>query len=387
MGAEHVERAAQLAKGAAVHPTVRAAYPADRTAVARARRFVRETLAGWGAHDAIDDAVLLTSELATNAVIHARTPFEVICRTAGASVQIEVVDGDTTRVLPAPGNGDDPNRVSGRGLLMPVMLAAEWGVSYAVTSKTVWFRLGTGAAPFPPGMPPPAFTVPRIPGVEHALARRPSGDAHACPALLEFFEAAPDRWRFTVGDMGGTAPEAAGLARHGLRLLAAEGHGVAAAVTRLNRAVVRDGGHARLMTLLHGELVRRPGAGLRLTLVSAGPPPPLRLTSAGELTALTEAQLRLGAVRDALFEEQAVDLDPGDVLLYVTGRAIDGVTPGGTGHGRAGVEGLRRLLADGVYGPGPGGSVRPPGLTADAVADHLSAAGIGDLSVLLMRAL
>jgi hypothetical protein len=31
--------------------------------------------------------------------------------------------------------------------------------------------------------------------------------------------------------------------------------------------------------------------------------------------------------------------------------------------------------------------VRPPGLTADAVADHLSAAGIGDLCVLLMRAL
>jgi anti-sigma regulatory factor (Ser/Thr protein kinase) len=385
MGAEQVERAAQLAKGAAVHPTVRAAYPADRTAVARARRFVRETLVGWGADDAIDDAVLLTSELATNAVIHARTPFEVICRAAGASVQIEVVDGDTTRVLPAPGNGDDPNRVSGRGLLMPVMLAAEWGVSYAAASKTVWFRLGTGAAPFPPGTPPPAYTTPRIPGVEHALVRRPIGDTHACPALLEVFEAAPDRWRFTVGDVGGAGPEAAGLARHGLRLLAAEGHGVAAAVTRLNRAVVRDGGHARLMTLLHGELVRRPGAGVRLTLVSAGHPPPLRLTSSGELTALAGARFRLGAVRDALFEEQAIDLDPGDVLLYVNGKAINGVTPGGTPNGPVGLDGLTRLLADGV--DASGGSVRPPCLTADAVADHLSAAGIDDLSVLLMRAL
>src|SRR5262245_47794673 len=134
MGAEEVERAAQLAKGAPVHPIVRAAYPADRTAVARARRFVRETLIGWGVDDAIDDAVLLTSELATNAVIHARTPFEVICRAAGTSIQVEVVDGDATRVLPAPGNGDDPDRVSGRGLLMPIMLASEWGVSYAVTS-------------------------------------------------------------------------------------------------------------------------------------------------------------------------------------------------------------------------------------------------------------
>ena len=56
-----------------MHPIVRAAYPADRTSVARARRFVRETLIGWGAGDATDDAVLLTSELATNAVVHART--------------------------------------------------------------------------------------------------------------------------------------------------------------------------------------------------------------------------------------------------------------------------------------------------------------------------
>jgi anti-sigma regulatory factor (Ser/Thr protein kinase) len=126
-----------------VHPIVRAAYPADRTAVAQARRFVRETLIGWGADDAIDDAVLLTSELATNAVIHAGTPFEVVCRPAEASVQIEVVDGDSAGLLPIPGRGVGPYHVSGRGLLMPVLLAAEWGVTYAASSKTVWFRLGT----------------------------------------------------------------------------------------------------------------------------------------------------------------------------------------------------------------------------------------------------
>jgi anti-sigma regulatory factor (Ser/Thr protein kinase) len=144
-------------KGAPVHAIVRAAYPPDRTAVAQARRFVRETLIGWGADDAVEDAVLLTSELATNAVIHARTPFEVICRAVGGSVQVEVVDGDATRVLPAPGKGDDTDRISGRGLLMPIMLAAEWGVSYAAATKTVWFRLCTRAAPLPPSphsMPP-----------------------------------------------------------------------------------------------------------------------------------------------------------------------------------------------------------------------------------------
>ncbi|GAB2819110.1 hypothetical protein GCM10027176_24390 [Actinoallomurus bryophytorum] len=363
-----------------MHPIVRAAYPADRTAVAQARRFVRETLIGWGADAAIDDAVLLTSELATNAVIHARTPFEVICRTAGTSVQVEVVDGDSTRVLPAPGDGDDPDRISGRGLLMPVMLAAEWGVSYAAASKTVWFRLCTDAAPVP--APPQPYATPDIPGVEYGLVHRPAGEAYDGD-LYDVFEAAPGRWRFAIGDVSGTGPEAAtvaGLARHGLRLLAAEGHGVADVITRLNRAVVREGAHGRLMTLLHGELVHRPGAGIRLALVSAGHPPPLRLTLSGEVTSVSGTQSSLGAVRDTRFEEETVDLDPGDVLLCVTGRAVDGIAPGAIGrpsarHAGAGADGLARLLADWTD------------LTAKAVADHLrrSAVEAGEVAVLMLR--
>jgi anti-sigma regulatory factor (Ser/Thr protein kinase) len=288
-----------------VRPIVRAAYPADRTAVARARRFVRDTLAAWGAGDATDDAVLLTSELATNAVIHARTPFEVICRSAGGTVQVEVVDGDGSRALPAPPRGDDPDRVSGRGLLMPVTLAVEWGVSYAAASKTVWFRLCTNGGP-PPG-------TPDIPGVEYGLVRGPAfGD------LYDVFEAAPGRWRFAIGGVRGTGPEAAtviDLTRHGLRLLAAEGHGVAEVLTRLNRAIVREGLHGRPMTLLHGELVHRPDPGVRLTLVSAGHPSPLRLTPGGAATPLTGGQPSLGGAGDLLFAEETADLGPGEALL------------------------------------------------------------------------
>jgi anti-sigma regulatory factor (Ser/Thr protein kinase) len=135
-----------------VHPSLRAVFPAERPAVARARGFVRETLVAWGADEVIDDAVLLTSELATNAVMHAHTPFEVICRRGDSWVQVEVVDGDPELALPAPSRGLDPNRSSGRGLLMPVALAAEWGVSYAADSKTVWFRLRASLVP-PPRRP------------------------------------------------------------------------------------------------------------------------------------------------------------------------------------------------------------------------------------------
>jgi anti-sigma regulatory factor (Ser/Thr protein kinase) len=369
----------QLAKGAPVHAIVRAAYPADRTAVAQARRFVRETLIGWGADDAIDDAVLLTSELATNAVIHAGTPFEVICRAAGGSVQVEVVDGDTTRVLPAPGKGDDADRISGRGLLMPVMLAAEWGVSYAAASKTVWFRLCTRAAPV---LPPP-YSMPAIPGVEHSLVR-PAGEA--CDGdLYDVFEAAPDHWRFAVGGVCGTGPEAAtvtALARHGLRLLAAEGHAVAAAVARLNEAIIREGVRGRLMALLHGELVLRPDAGVRLTLVSAGHPPPLRLTPSGEVTSLTGTHGLLGAVRDTRFEGETVDLGPGEVLLCVTGVMVDGlqevgVVPDPAPAGADDASGLARLLAGW------------PSLTTDAVATRLRqpTGPPGDVAVLVLRVL
>jgi anti-sigma regulatory factor (Ser/Thr protein kinase) len=314
---------------------VRAAYPADRTAVARARRFVRETLIGWGADDAMDDAVLLTSELATNAVVHARTPFEVICRSAGGTIQVEVVDGDGTQVLPAPGDGDDPDRISGRGLLMPIMLAAEWGVSYTAASKTVWFRLGTRGGP--------PRRMPEIPGVEYGLVRGP-----ACGDLYDVFEAAPGRWRFAIGDVLGTGPEAATLAdltRHGLRLLAAEGHGVAAAVTRLNRAIVREGVLGRPMRLLHGELAHRPDAGLRLTLVSAGHPPPLRLTPGGEATPVAGRQPSLGGVHDVRFEEETTDLDPGEALLCATGGTIDGDPDR---PGRDGVDAAASLLVTGL---------------------------------------
>lgn len=134
-----------------MHPSLRAVFPAERSAVARARGFVRETLIAWGVDEVTDDAVLLTSELATNAVVHARTPFEVICRRGESWVQVEVVDGEPERALPAPG-GIDPDGSGGRGLLMPVALAAAWGVSYAADSKTVWFRLRASVVP-PPRRP------------------------------------------------------------------------------------------------------------------------------------------------------------------------------------------------------------------------------------------
>ena len=66
--------------------TARAAATFDPVgrSVATARAFVRDTLQGWGFADIVDDAVVLTSELVTNAVVHAGTAADVLClRTRG----------------------------------------------------------------------------------------------------------------------------------------------------------------------------------------------------------------------------------------------------------------------------------------------------------------
>ena len=87
-----------------------AAYRPEPAAVAAARKFVRETLQSWlhpgpgPAEDAglVDDAVLLTSELVTNAVVHAGTDVQVTCKLAGSAVEVVVRDSHPARHGPGP---------------------------------------------------------------------------------------------------------------------------------------------------------------------------------------------------------------------------------------------------------------------------------------------
>ncbi|MEU5050599.1 SpoIIE family protein phosphatase [Streptomyces sp. NPDC021096] len=112
--------------------------------VAAARAFVRDTLQGWGFPDVIDDAVVLTSELVTNAVVHAGTAADVLCIRMDAGVRVEVADRYPERELPVQSPARQfggVDREGGRGLLLCAALAARWGVEYSATRKTVWFRI------------------------------------------------------------------------------------------------------------------------------------------------------------------------------------------------------------------------------------------------------
>jgi serine phosphatase RsbU (regulator of sigma subunit)/anti-sigma regulatory factor (Ser/Thr protein kinase) len=156
-----------------------AAYEPEPSTAAEARRFVRETLRSWGvpgpaaqASDLIDDVVLLTSELVTNAVVHAGTEVQVTCRMTARAVEVAVRDRHPARGLTVPAEpaelAEEPaGRTSGRGLLLPSVLATAWGVTYARTSKAVWFTIafadrpaGQDAAGETPGAVPAAITLP-----------------------------------------------------------------------------------------------------------------------------------------------------------------------------------------------------------------------------------
>ena len=114
--------------------------------VSTARREVRELLDAWGVgSDASDNALLVTSELVTNALTHAASE-RIVCRlrlTAGR-LHIEVEDENRGGTLPAqrrPG----PDEQCGRGLLLVDVLSSDWGVHDAPhgSGRVVWAELPT----------------------------------------------------------------------------------------------------------------------------------------------------------------------------------------------------------------------------------------------------
>jgi anti-sigma regulatory factor (Ser/Thr protein kinase) len=121
--------------------------PARPAAVGTARRVVRDLLTAWGVPEgARDDAVLVTSELVTNALVHtAGTRIACRLRCTGDRLRIEVEDQAGGPVLPAarcPG----PQDQHGRGLFLVDTLSRDWGVTPVGgrPGGVVWAELPAG---------------------------------------------------------------------------------------------------------------------------------------------------------------------------------------------------------------------------------------------------
>jgi len=137
--------------------------------VATARAFVRDTLQGWGCADIVDDAVVLTSELVTNAVVHAGTAADVLCLRNDAGVRVSVADRYPEREIPLQNAGQivvHPDREGGRGLLLCGALATRWGVEYTAAQKHVWFQLDLPERPAGTRSAGPALPVDALPVAE-----------------------------------------------------------------------------------------------------------------------------------------------------------------------------------------------------------------------------
>jgi anti-sigma regulatory factor (Ser/Thr protein kinase) len=115
-------------------------FPHSTRSVREARTFATEQLCDLNS-DTRADVALLVSELATNAIRHAATGFQVTVDREAEDIRIGVTDtGDGMPVMgPQPA---DLNPASGRGLQLVERLSNSWGVeSNAPHRKTVWFTV------------------------------------------------------------------------------------------------------------------------------------------------------------------------------------------------------------------------------------------------------
>ena len=112
--------------------------PADLTSPSQARTFVRQRLTALSREDVLDEAMLLTTELVTNAVIHAKSEVRVGVNQLEGRVRVEVADqGGGALTLKTP----DTEQMNGRGLLLVEAMSLSWGTSADDTEKLVWFEL------------------------------------------------------------------------------------------------------------------------------------------------------------------------------------------------------------------------------------------------------
>ena len=136
-------------------------------AAAQARQMVTTSLDAWGLGELSRTAALLTSELVTNAVVHAHSSARVVVAVADGVVEVGVTDWDphkprlkpqwvpvtsppsaTARsraALPARDAGPRPH---GRGLLVVAELADAWGTVDIPAGKQVWFSLQAERWPY-----------------------------------------------------------------------------------------------------------------------------------------------------------------------------------------------------------------------------------------------
>jgi DNA-binding NarL/FixJ family response regulator len=114
------------------------ALPPDTVTPGAARELVASALEGTMPDEIRDAAVLLVSELATNAVLHAGTAVDVVVISLSDRIRVEVSDRSSRLPQVQP---HDPLREGGHGLEIVAAQATNWGIIPKLDGKVVWFEL------------------------------------------------------------------------------------------------------------------------------------------------------------------------------------------------------------------------------------------------------
>ncbi|MGY1795269.1 SpoIIE family protein phosphatase [Geodermatophilus sp. SYSU D00525] len=211
--------------------------------------------------------------------------------------------------------------------------------------------------------------LPEVPGVE--LATRYATAEESVEVGGDFYDVVPlDGGAFVlaIGDVCGRGIDAAsttGLARHTLRAIARD-LPPAAALVRLNEALLAETAPDRFLTAACARITPHPDGTAAVQLARAGHEPPVLVRADGSATLLAPAGQLLGVLPEVIAETRELVLGPGDALVMYT----DGITET---RGRDGLFGEERLVAALAGPPGPRPAAVPP-RTADDLADLVLAA-------------
>lgn len=138
----------------------RTLLPAELRSPGAARSLVRAVATESDLGDVLDEAVLLTTELVTNAVVHAQTQVTLEITADSSGLTVTVLDEVAGPLVPLTDTGR-PDDERGRGLILVNGMAQRWGTVHHDRGKGVWFHLARPGTPPAPGLTPWPVVDPR----------------------------------------------------------------------------------------------------------------------------------------------------------------------------------------------------------------------------------
>ena len=138
------------------------AWPPEPGSVRQARKFVSGLLRAHGLGRVEVETLMVVSELATNAVVHARTTFSVSVAYANCGLTVTV--HDRSDVMPRLAD-NGPLALGGRGLFIVGQCSSDWGerLDEDRRGKAVWAHIPVTARPHVGDGPGPGYVVPMDP--------------------------------------------------------------------------------------------------------------------------------------------------------------------------------------------------------------------------------